>query len=197
MLSLLSQGPSHGYEVRARFEASAGGAWGPLNIGQVYQVLDRLRRDGLVTASHVPQQGRPDRNVYTLTESGRAELETWMNTALVPQRGYRDEFFLKMVAVSARGEDELLALIGRQRAAVASQIGSLSDAHRASDDPLVRLLITAALQHAAADMRVLDEAEKVAGTLAVRTQAPLARFAVVEPGNAAELPRIPRRSARA
>lgn len=167
VLALLADGPSHGYEVRARFDATVGDAWGPVNIGQVYQVLDRLRRDGLVVGDHVPQTGKPDRTEFTLTPDGVAALEAWLGTPTVPRRGHRDEFFLKLVAAAGRGEHELLALIGRQRTALTSHIGSLGEARRATDDPALRLLLSAALHHAVADVQTLDEAEEAATALAL------------------------------
>ena len=53
VLALLRDGPSHGYELKAAFEAAIGPQWGALNIGHLYQVLDRLSRDGLVTSTRV------------------------------------------------------------------------------------------------------------------------------------------------
>ena len=45
VLSLLVDGPSYGYELKGAFERSVGPQWGALNIGHLYQVLDRLSRD--------------------------------------------------------------------------------------------------------------------------------------------------------
>ena len=49
VLALLAHGESHGYEIKTSFEETVGPQWGELNIGHVYQVLDRCVRDGLVT----------------------------------------------------------------------------------------------------------------------------------------------------
>nr|MBA3398980.1 PadR family transcriptional regulator [Acidimicrobiia bacterium] len=35
LLSLLSDGPRYGYQLKTQFEAATGGIW-PLNVGQVY-----------------------------------------------------------------------------------------------------------------------------------------------------------------
>ena len=53
VLALLAEGESYGYELKGDFEASIGPQWGGLNIGHLYQVLDRLVRDGLVTKREV------------------------------------------------------------------------------------------------------------------------------------------------
>ena len=49
LLALLSEGPKYGLQLRDDFEARTGEVW-PLNIGQVYQTLGRLERDGLVVS---------------------------------------------------------------------------------------------------------------------------------------------------
>src|SRR5262245_4019178 len=68
-LGLPADGPLDGYGLKAAYEAELvpGAA---LNIGQVYPALDKLQADGLVTVDVVPQEDRPDRKVYTLTEAG-------------------------------------------------------------------------------------------------------------------------------
>jgi hypothetical protein len=45
VLSLLADKPAHGYELRNSFEQAVGDQWGGLNIGHLYQILERLSRD--------------------------------------------------------------------------------------------------------------------------------------------------------
>ena len=62
VLAFLSEGESYGYELRAEFERAIGPQWGEFNIGHLYQVLDRLVRDGLVTEREIAQPDCPDRS---------------------------------------------------------------------------------------------------------------------------------------
>jgi DNA-binding PadR family transcriptional regulator len=87
VLALLAEGESYGYELRVEFERAVGPQWGELNIGHLYQVLDRLVRDGLVTRREVAQPRLPDRVVYRITKSGKAELDRWLETPFVRQSG--------------------------------------------------------------------------------------------------------------
>ena len=48
VLALLAAKPAHGYELKGSFEQAVGDQWGGLNIGHLYQVLDRLARDRLI-----------------------------------------------------------------------------------------------------------------------------------------------------
>jgi DNA-binding PadR family transcriptional regulator len=45
VLALLPGKPAHGYELKSSFEQAVGDQWGGLNIGHLYQILDRLARD--------------------------------------------------------------------------------------------------------------------------------------------------------
>lgn len=160
VLALLAEGASYGYELKQSFEEAIGPQWGALNIGHLYQVLDRLQRDGLATRRRVRQTDRPDRAVYELTESGRRELTEWLETPTARQSGYRDEFFLKLFAASRLGQAQLATVIRCQREAYLSELASLGQLRSEHErDPLVRLLIEAAALHSEANLRITELAE--------------------------------------
>src|SRR5258707_6368938 len=74
LLALLSEGPKYGLQLREEFEANTGQVW-PLNVGQVYTTLQRLERDGLVTALGDGEEVEPGpRKAYRITEPRAAQL---------------------------------------------------------------------------------------------------------------------------
>jgi DNA-binding PadR family transcriptional regulator len=162
VLALLSGKPAHGYELKSSFEQAVGDQWGGLNIGHLYQILDRLSRDGLIDSERQPQQVKPDRVVHHLTPAGRAELDRWLAEPAIPSRGYRDDFFLKIMAAARAADPATLhAVLGRQRAHLLRQLHALSEARAAASATAVdSLLITAAELHTRADLGVVDAAEK-------------------------------------
>lgn len=76
ILGALRDGPRHGYAIAKSIEQKGGGV---LKMGenQLYPTLHRLERDGHVVADWQPQEGKPPRKVYSLTESGTAELDRY------------------------------------------------------------------------------------------------------------------------
>ncbi|MDX3239002.1 PadR family transcriptional regulator [Streptomyces sp. ME03-5709C] len=167
VLALLSEGPSHGYELKSRFEGAIGPQWGGLNIGHLYQILDRLVRDGHVTRSHVPQNDRPDKTRYTLTRQGMDELGSWATTAWVRTGGYRDELFLKLFGAASLGPDALETLVAAQRQTYLSELAALTRLRRDhTHDPLVGLLIDAAIAHTKTDLQLVDTATDRLASLA-------------------------------
>jgi DNA-binding PadR family transcriptional regulator len=165
VLALLADGPSYGYELKGRFEESVGPQWDDLNIGHLYQVLDRLERDRLVTKRVVAQTERPDRVVYRLTRAGKAEVERWLETPFV-RHAYRDDLFLKLFAASRLGRETFETVLEVQRQAYVGELAALRELReRHRDDELVLLLIEAAILHTQADLRVVELAEGTAGKL--------------------------------
>jgi DNA-binding PadR family transcriptional regulator len=186
VLALLAGGPSYGYELRGQFQESIGPQWGDLNIGHLYQVLDRLVRDGLAIKEEVEQSPRPDKFVYHLTGAGAKELDDWLGAPFVRQGGYRDDFFLKLFAAARLGRPRLERVLATQREAYLSELASLV-ALRAEhvSDPLVSLLIEAAVRHTQANLSVLDEAERQSTTLASHGRAQARTRTRAQPSNSA------------
>jgi DNA-binding PadR family transcriptional regulator len=167
VLGLLAGGPSYGYELKASFEEAIGPQWGELNIGHLYQVLDRLVRDRLVTRRNVVQRDRPDKVVYRLTRAGRAELDRWLSRPLARQGGYRDDFFLKLFVASRLGSDTVSEVARVQRKAYLAELSALADLKRErGGEPLVSLLVEAAILRAGANLRVAELADELAGQIA-------------------------------
>jgi DNA-binding PadR family transcriptional regulator len=172
VLALLSAKPAHGYELKSSFDQAVGDQWGGLNIGHIYQILDRLSRDGLIDSQRQAQPVKPDRVVHRLTPAGRAELDRWLAEPAVPARGYRDDFFLKvMAAVRSADPATLPAVLSGQRAHLLRQLHALAEARATTPATAVEsLLITAAELHIRADLGVVDAAEK---TLTTNPAAPV------------------------
>ena len=161
VLALLADKPAHGYELKSSFEQAVGDQWGGLNIGHLYQILDRLGRDGLIESERQPQPVKPDRVVHYLTQAGQAELERWLGEPSARLRGYRDDFFLKLMAAVQSGDQATLdGVLRRQRAHLLRELHGLAEARAQEPGSVVGLLITAAELHIRADLGVVDAAEQ-------------------------------------
>src|SRR3954464_3876307 len=158
LLALLATGPAHGYELKQALEQRFGSVLPPLNAGQIYTTLGRLERDGLVDDDAVPQNGRPNKRVYRLTEQGHQELEQWVADS-TPATRLKDDFFMKLVLARSAGIADPLELIDRQRAAYLQALRSLDDVAAQADDTAA-LLVEGAALHLEADLKWLDLCER-------------------------------------
>jgi DNA-binding PadR family transcriptional regulator len=162
LLSLLDRGESYGYELRAELERSAGPQWGQLNIGHVYQLLERLRRDQLITVVRSePQPRRTERVIYAITDAGRRELMDWLNTPSPPNTGYRDDLYLKLSAAARCDADTFTAVVARERQALFGELHTLRQLASRETDDLVTLLIEGASLQVQARIELLDRADQL------------------------------------
>lgn len=96
ILVSLAERASTGYDLARRFDRSIGQFWTATHQ-QVYKVLARMEGNGWLAATHVAQEGRPDKKVYDLTAAGRAELADWIDRPADPEATRSD------LAVKIRG----------------------------------------------------------------------------------------------
>ena len=94
LLALVAQQPAGVYRLKQMFEEQTCGAW-PLNIGQVYQTMQRLERDGQVV-SHAETNAGRDSEVFELTDAGRDVLNAWWSTPVPREHPERDELVMKL-----------------------------------------------------------------------------------------------------
>jgi PadR family transcriptional regulator, regulatory protein AphA len=95
ILGALSIEPNlSGYDIRKGIESSVSYFWRE-SYGQIYPTLKRLAAEGLIVASKPDKAARKGRQLYSLTEAGRACLREWL---AVPFKNDppRNEFLLKL-----------------------------------------------------------------------------------------------------
>ncbi len=78
ILGFLSYGKMSGYDLAKAFSDSVQFFWNAQN-SQIYLSLDKLEKQGFVTHELVLQTDKPNKKLYSITESGRAEFIRWLS----------------------------------------------------------------------------------------------------------------------
>jgi DNA-binding PadR family transcriptional regulator len=183
LLAILNQGPCYGYQLRTEFDRRTGSTW-PINVGQIYNTLDRLERDGLVQKAEIDAEGQ---NYYQITDAGRGEVASWLGSPVVRSTAARDELAIKLaIAVTLPGVD-IAHVIQVQRTSTLQTLQELTRTKNATDNPesseeLAWLLVVDSMIFAAeAEVRWLDHSETrlaravaagVAGPIPLSTEVP-------------------------
>jgi DNA-binding PadR family transcriptional regulator len=158
LLALLAEGPSYGYQLRARLESRTGGTW-PLNIGQVYTTLSRLQRDGLAEAAGEDDEGH---STYRITDAGRAGVDEWFGSPVERSSPARDELAIKLALAVSSPMADVRRVVQVQRTATMRSLQELTrlKARADADADLAWLLVLDALVfQAEAEIRWLDHCE--------------------------------------
>ncbi len=92
LLGLLILYPRTGYDLYKRME-SARFLLETASLRRIYPTLKQLTKDNLVTFQVEPQEGKPDRKVYSVTDEGEAVFLDWLRTPPEADSPFPDHFF--------------------------------------------------------------------------------------------------------
>lgn len=79
ILGLLNYHHLSGYDIMEVFRDSLNYFW-KAQTSQIYRELHGLEQRGWVSKTPVPQNGKPDKNIYSITPDGKEELLRWLYT---------------------------------------------------------------------------------------------------------------------
>jgi PadR family transcriptional regulator, regulatory protein AphA len=123
LLGMLSLGSMSGYDLKKMIAQSTGDFWHE-SYPQIYPMLKQLTQEGLAISSVERQAGRPERNVYTITERGWDVLKNWMSEPFEYQKE-RNELLLKVFFGALTSTTVSIEHVRRHRAFQEEQIARL------------------------------------------------------------------------
>ncbi|MCU1439516.1 MAG: transcriptional regulator [Rhodoglobus sp.] len=150
LLAILDQGQCYGNQLRLEFERRTGGMRA-VNVGQVYQTLERLERDRL--AARI----QPDGAGYTyfrITPAGAAEVRRWFSTPT--SETARADLAMKVVLAMTLPGVDAAAVIELERTFARGTIARQDSAESSERRLIVESLVLAA----EAEVRWLDRCDE-------------------------------------
>ena len=108
-LGMLTDGPASGYDLKKQFESTFSHFFAA-GYGSIYPALSSLAEQGLVNCEEIPQQGKPDRKVYQITEQGWAYLREALRDPS-PCHKIRSEFLATMCFAHLMQPEDIEAVI--------------------------------------------------------------------------------------
>ena len=136
LLGLLNYGSMTGYELDKAFKASLAFFW-QAKTSQIYRELDAMEQNGWLTSERIVQTEKPNKRVYTITNSGKSELNNWLS---LPEENIADAMRVKsafLMRVFFAGETEteqVLAMLRMYRDKCRESKKMLGSARAASSE---------------------------------------------------------------
>jgi DNA-binding PadR family transcriptional regulator len=91
------------------------------SFGSLYPALHALLEDGLVTMRVVPQQDKPPRKIYSITDLGRETLREWVKQPVVADASLR-AFLMRLILASNLSQSDLVALLEQRHTQVSGHL---------------------------------------------------------------------------
>jgi PadR family transcriptional regulator, regulatory protein AphA len=105
--------PMTGYDLKTQhFDESIGYFW-PADQAQVYRTLDKMAEEGWVESRIEVQEGRPNRKIYAITDTGRAELRRWL-AGHHPMPPVRETFLIQTYFAGMLPDEEIREMLAQR-----------------------------------------------------------------------------------
>ncbi|MEO0534155.1 MAG: PadR family transcriptional regulator [Cyanobacteria bacterium P01_A01_bin.123] len=125
ILAVLSHCPCSGYDIGKRFDEGVGCYW-KASQQQIYRELSKMETQGWVNFEKIPQEGKPDKKVYQITELGHQELAKWFAEPTEPTP-VREDLLVKVMAAAHMPRDLLLKELHHRRQLHQTQLQRYQD----------------------------------------------------------------------
>ncbi|PKO07520.1 MAG: hypothetical protein CVU41_02170 [Chloroflexi bacterium HGW-Chloroflexi-3] len=115
LLGFFIDKPGYGYELYKYIssETSFFKIW-YLKQSQFYAFLERLFHEGFLSQNLIEGDQYPDRKLFTITEAGIHQLESWIITPVKHGREMRQEFIAKLFIAQNTYKDKIMLLVDNQ-----------------------------------------------------------------------------------
>lgn len=124
ILGLLIEKSRTGYEINKHFK-SVFSHFYQTSYGMIYPTLRKLQGEGLVEKKTIIQEGKPNKNLFIITDSGKKEFEQSLSDAVIDDT-YTSEFLVRMYFGEYITNNEIRNLIIEQVKKIEERISQLS-----------------------------------------------------------------------
>jgi DNA-binding PadR family transcriptional regulator len=105
ILGLLMQKSMSGYDIKQIFE-SVFSYFFDASYGTIYPTLNHMEKDGYIEKDTVLQEGKPNKNVYSITEKGKELFFDYLDSPIEPDV-CRSDFLMRMYFGNYSNEDKI------------------------------------------------------------------------------------------
>ncbi len=106
LLGFLQYHPMTGYDLKKVLDESTQFFW-HAELSQIYPELKRLEQKGWIASEALPQDGKPDKKVYTITPAGREQLHAWLSDPVDEVPPIKNQVLLKLFFSGTLNKEEI------------------------------------------------------------------------------------------
>ncbi|WHY87396.1 PadR family transcriptional regulator [Neobacillus novalis] len=83
ILGFIYEEPMSGYDIKQMMENSVSYFF-DASFGAIYPALRKMEKEGLVEKRVIQQDGKPNKNLFVITESGKEQFQHYLNSPINP-----------------------------------------------------------------------------------------------------------------
>lgn len=125
ILGVLMKRSLSGYEIKQLYEDILSHFYSS-SYGTIYPMLHRMEKDGLITKEYVPQDGKPNKNVFTITEDGKTQFNTYLHSPMESD-SLKSDFLMRLFFGQFVGNDKVIAWLKQVQEHTQTQLEQLTE----------------------------------------------------------------------
>lgn len=94
ILGILNLSPKTGYEINDMLKNQLSFFYDG-TYGMIYPTLRKLESEGMIEKKQIIQNGKPNKNIYSITDTGKKEFEKYMASDVAPE-SIKSDFLLRL-----------------------------------------------------------------------------------------------------
>jgi PadR family transcriptional regulator AphA len=126
LLGILMTGPKHGYEMHSYLSSHMDQFW-RLSMSQIYALLKRMEKKGMIISKAELQNNRPAKNIFFITPMGKERFLNWVYSPVNHVRNLRIEFMAKLFFIKELKLKRALDVIDKQSEIIHEKLHLLQD----------------------------------------------------------------------
>lgn len=114
-----------GYEIKQLFETLYSYFYSS-SYGTIYPTLHRMEKDELLTKENIVQDGKPNKNVYTITEKGKKQFNEYLYSP-IEDENVKSDFLMRLFFGEYVGNSKVIEWLENAQTHIMEQLDQLKD----------------------------------------------------------------------
>ena len=134
ILGMLMKRSLSGYEIKQLFEDLFSYFYSS-SYGTIYPMLHRMEKEELLTKENVLQDGKPNKNVFTITEKGRSQFDSYLHSPLESD-SIKSDFLMRLYFGQFVGYDKVIAWLKQSQQQTQKLLDQLTEKYSLYKDKM-------------------------------------------------------------
>ncbi len=125
ILGILQNKPRTGYEINDILQNQISYFYDG-TYGMIYPTLKKLEKEGKVKKETIIQDDKPNKNIFSITDKGKEELNEYLNSGDISEV-FKSDFLMKLFFGDNLSKEQVIKLINKEIETKENQIQSLEN----------------------------------------------------------------------
>lgn len=134
ILGMLMKHSLSGYEIKQLFE-NLFSYFYRSSYGTIYPMLTRMEKEGLITKEVVLQDGKPNKNMFTITDKGQESFQAYLQGPLEGD-STKSDFLMRLYFGEFVGFDKVIAWLKEVQEGAQTELNLLSEKYALYKDEM-------------------------------------------------------------